>query len=176
MGQPNSSLIDFQSGYDQKMLQEDRQDYMASKTTEGMYRVTKVVLGATNSVSAFVSVSRKILNSHLVSIWEIFIDHLGVKGRKSRYGEEEVEGPPGVRWFLMEYLQNLDNILADVKRPGATISCGKPDWCWNGVNIVRFVCGEVGRWPQASKLDKVWNLAWCESHTECRASVGLCAY
>jgi len=45
---------------------------------------------------------------------EIFVDSVGVKGPKSRYAEEEVEGLPGVRRFDMEHLQNLDNLLSDV--------------------------------------------------------------
>jgi hypothetical protein len=175
-GLPISSLIDFHSGYDQKRLHEDSRDYMAFQTTQGLYRPTRLVQGATNSVSAFVRVSRKILNAHLGSIAEIFVDDVGVKGPKSRYGEEEVEGLPGVRRFVMEHLQNLDNVLADVERAGATISGEKSDWCWNGVKIVGFVCGEAGRWPQASKVDKVWNWPRCENRTECRAFLGLCTY
>jgi len=57
-----SSLIDFPSGYDQKMLHKDSWDYMAFQTTQGMYRPTRLVLGGIYSVSAFVGVSRKILN------------------------------------------------------------------------------------------------------------------
>jgi hypothetical protein len=88
---------------------------MAFQTTQGLYRPTRLVQGATNSVSAFVRVALKILNAHLGSIAEILIDDVGVKGPKSRYGEEEVEGLPGVRRFVMEHLQNLDNVLADVE-------------------------------------------------------------
>jgi hypothetical protein len=163
-----SALIDFHSGYDQKRLHEDSWDYMASQTTQGMYQPTRLVQGATNLVSAFVRVSRKILNAHRESIAEIFVDDIGVNGPQSRYGEEEVEGLPGVRWFVIEHLQNLDKVLADVERAGASISGEKSDWCWNGVKIVGFVCGEAGTWPQASKVDRVWNSRQCENHTECR--------
>jgi len=69
---PISPLIDIHSGYDQKMLHEECRDYMAFETTQCMYRPTRRVPGATNWVSAFVSVSRKILNTHLGSITEIF--------------------------------------------------------------------------------------------------------
>jgi hypothetical protein len=173
---PISSLIDFHSGYDQKTLHEDCRNYMAFQTTQGMYRPTRLVQGATNSVSAFVRVSRKILNAHLGSIAEIFVDDVGVKGPKSRYREEEVDGLPGVRRFVMEHLQNLNNVLADVERAGATISREKSDWCWNGVQIVGCVGREAGRWPQASKVDEVWNWPWCKTCTECRAFLRLCTY
>jgi len=53
-GLPISSLIECHSGYDQKRLHEDSRDYMAFQTTQGLYRPTRLVQGATNSVSAFV--------------------------------------------------------------------------------------------------------------------------
>jgi len=141
-----------------------------------LYRPSRLLQGATNWVSAFVRVFRKILNAHLGSIAEIFVDDVGVKGPNSRYGEEEVEGLPGVRRVVMEHLQNLDNVLADVGRAGATISGEKSDWWWNGVKIVRCFCGEAGRWPQASKVDKLWNWPRCENRTECMAFLILCIY
>jgi hypothetical protein len=170
---PCSSLIDCLSGYDQKSLHEDSRDYMAFQTMQGLYRPTRLVQGATNLVSAFVRVSRKLLNDHLGSSAEIFVSDVRVTGPKSPYTEEEVERLPGVRRFVMEHLQNLDNVLADVERAGATISGEKSDWCWNGVKIVGFVCGEAERWPQASMVDKVWNWPRCENRTECRACVVL---
>jgi len=57
----------------------------------------------------------------------------------SRYGEEEVEELLGVQRFVMEPLQNVDNVLADVERAGATISRGISDCHWNGVKILEFV-------------------------------------
>jgi len=92
-----------------------------------------------------------------------------VNGPESRYGEEQVEGLRGVRRFVMERLQNLNNVPADVERGGATISGEKSDWCWNGVKIVGFVCGEAGRWLQASDVDEVWDWPRCENCTKSRA-------
>ena len=83
-----SYLIDFPSGYNQKMLHEDCRDYMVFLTMQCMYGPTRLVQGATNSVSAFVRVSRKILNAHLGSIAEMFVDNVGVKGPNSQYRGE----------------------------------------------------------------------------------------
>jgi hypothetical protein len=92
---PISSQIDFHSRYDQKMLHKESQDYIASQTTQGMYQPTIQEQGATNSVSAFVTVSRKIQNAHLVSIGELFLENIIVTGSKSRYAAEQVGGLPG---------------------------------------------------------------------------------
>jgi hypothetical protein len=76
---------------------------------------------------------------------EILVDNVGVNGPNSRYGEEQVEDLPGVHKLLMEHLQNLDNLLANVGRAGATISGVKSDCGWNGVTLVGLDWGEVGK-------------------------------
>jgi len=76
----------------------------------------------------------------------------------------------------MEHLRNLDNVLANEERAGASMSGEKADWCWNRVKIVPFICGEAEKWPQASKVDKVWNWPCGEKLTECRALSGHCTY
>jgi len=96
------SLIEFYSLYDPKLLDEDSQDYTTIQTTQGTYRTTRIGQGATSPVSTFVQVSQKILKSHLRSIAEIFIDHVEVKGPKSRYREDEIHGLPGDRRLLYE--------------------------------------------------------------------------
>lgn len=105
---------------------------------------------------------------------QIFSDDVEVERSESQYRYEEVEGLPGVPSFLMEYLQNFDNVLADLERAEATISVEKSDMYWNRVKIDQFVCEEAGRWPQASKVDKVWNQHCCENCTRCRGFLGLC--
>jgi len=97
-----------------------------------------------------------------------------VKDPKSRYEEEEVEGLPAVPTFVMEHLQSFNNILANMERAGATISGEISDWCWQGVQIVEYVWGDAGRWPEGSKGNKVCNCPWCENRTKCRAFLGLC--
>ena len=143
-----SSLTDVYYWYDHKMFHKDSRGYMSLQTTQSMCRPTTLVQVATNLVSEFVIVSRKLLNPNLGSITDIFLDNVGVKGPNSRYGQEEVEELPGVRRFVMEHLQNLNNVLADMERAGDTISGDKSNWCWNGVKMVSFVCEEAVRWPQ----------------------------
>jgi len=135
-GLPISSLNDFDYGYNQQTLYEDCQDYRAFQTTQGIYRPTRLVQGAANSASAYVRLSRKILNALLGSIAESFVHDVGVQGPMSQHREEVVEGLPGVRGFVIEHLQNLDDVLAEVERAGATISGETSDWCWNRVQIV----------------------------------------
>jgi len=80
-----------------------------------------------------------------------------------------VDGLPGVLQFVMEDCQNLNNILANVDRAGASISRENANWCWNGVRIVGSICGEAGRWLQASTVNKLWNWPRCKTCTKWRA-------
>jgi len=136
-----------------KNLHEDTRDYIAFQTTAAMHWPTRQVLGATNPVSAFVKVPRKMLNAHLWSIVEKVIDDVSGKSLKSRDQEVEGDGLSWDRTFVMEHLQNRNNILAHVGRAAATMSGEKSDWSWNGVNVVRFVCGEAGMWLQGSRFN-----------------------
>jgi len=85
---PISSLIDFQSGYNQELLHKDGWDNMTSQSVQGMHLPTWLVHGATNSVSAFVRVSQKLLHAYVGSMAEIFVDDLTVKGARGGDGEE----------------------------------------------------------------------------------------
>jgi hypothetical protein len=86
-----------------------------------------------------------ILNPLLESSPEIFVDDFGVNGRQSGYIEEELKVSPAARRLAMEDHQNPCNVLVGMERAGDTIAREKCDWCWNGVHITRFVCGEAER-------------------------------
>ena len=149
---------------------------MAFQIAQAVYWLTRLVQGATNSVSAFLRVCPKILNAFHSSITEILVNEVGVKCPKSWYGQDKVEQVAGVRRFVIEHQQNVDNIPAEMERAGARISREKSDWCWNGVKTVRFVSGEEGRWLQALMVKKECNWPWCENHTKRRGLLGPCTY
>ena len=49
-----------------------------------------------------------------------FVDDVGVKGLYNDYNSKE--SLSGIRWFILEYIQNLDKVLERIKRAGASIS------------------------------------------------------
>jgi hypothetical protein len=87
---------------------------MAFQSVQGMDQPTRLVQGAANSELAFVRVSWKILTPCLKSILGIFVNDVRVKCPKSRYAAGMVEGLAGVQRFIMEHIQNLDTIFANV--------------------------------------------------------------
>jgi hypothetical protein len=73
---------------------------MAFQIAQGMYWITRVVLGATNSVSAFVRVCRKILKAFLRSNAEILVNEVGMRCPQSWYGNNMVDELAGVQRLL----------------------------------------------------------------------------
>lgn len=115
-------LIDLHSGYDTIVLCEDGWYYVAFQTADGRYKVTAQIQGACNSLLAFLQVSQKVYNIHLMSIVDMMFDNVGVKGLKCRYREQVGKGSPRIERLVTEHLQNLPNVLAIVERAQLTIS------------------------------------------------------
>jgi len=170
----NSLLICFHSGYDKSVLDEDSHDYMAYQSTHGKYRLSRLVRKVTNSVLVCVKVSWKEHNECLGSFTEIFVDNVEVNGHHSWYWEEQVEGLAGVWQFVMEYLLNVNNVLANMERAGAIISAEKSDRCWNGVTVLEFVCWVVDWWLQTTQVDNMLNWPRFKNCTQCSAFLPFC--
>lgn len=168
------SLIDWFSGYDQVPLAEESRDMTAFQTPIGLLRNTTLPQGATNSVAQFVRVSNKVLEAQIPKKARPFMDDVGVKGPKTDYDQEEVA--PGIRRFVLEHIQNLDEVLCDIERAGATISGEKSQWCMSGLKVVGYICDKDGRHPDDEKIEKILDWRACENTSELRGFLGICVY
>ena len=174
-GYPAVSLIDFYMGYEQVKLHPDSRDLMAFQTSRGLKRPTTMVQGATNSVAAFVRIAKKIVSDWLGTIADVFVDDVGVRGPKTTYGDE-ISEIPGVRRWVLEHIVNVDKVLADVERAGATVSGEKSQWVQDRVTIVGYECDASGRYPEEKKVEKIIEWAACKNVREVRAFMGVCVY
>jgi hypothetical protein len=114
-----SSLIDFFSGYNQVTLAEESQNLTAFSIMLGLLRMTTLPQGATNSVAQFSRVVTRILEDLIPDICRPFLDNIRVKGPRTRYNNTKTA--PGIRRFVLKYIQNLDKVLVAVELAGATI-------------------------------------------------------
>jgi hypothetical protein len=133
----------------------------AFHTPLGLIRMTTLPQGYTNAVQVFDRIMRKILHHQILeNRCEPFIDGIAVKPRsRSMYpqpdtGEPEESRLPGVRRYIMEAIQNFDEVLADVERGGGTISGQKSSFICEGLRIVAFVCDSEGGTPIQIKSRK----------------------
>ena len=169
-----ASLVDWFSGYDQISLDLKSRDYTAFQTALGLMRMTRLPQGATNSVGQFIRINNQILQAQIPHNAEPFVDDVGVKGPKTKYDNEMVA--PGIRRFIKEHLQALDEVLADYERAGVTISGAKSQFAMPGIRIVGYICDYDGRHPDTAKVIKIVDWPPCQDVSGARAFIGVCVY
>lgn len=169
------SLIDWFSGYDQVELAEHCRDMTAFQTPIGLLRQTTLPQGATNSVAQFVRIADKIVEAQRIKgKARAFVDDIGAPGPKTDYNGEEVA--PGIRRYVLEHIQQLDEILCDIERAGATVSGEKLQLFMTSVKVVGYVCDKYGRHPEASKIEKIMTWPSPRNPTELKGFLGICVY
>ena len=148
-----SSLINFFSGYNQVELDKESRDLTGFMTPLGLMRMTMLAQGATNLVTQFVRIVPKILASYLRDQAKPFLDDVGVKGPKTMYNNEEFA--PGIREYVVEHIQNLDKVLADLEQAKVTIAGAISQFCQAGIKIIGYICNADGCHPDISKVLKI---------------------
>ena len=136
----------------------------------------KIILpqGATNLVAQFVKITFKILADHLRDQAELFLDDVGIKGPKTTYNNEEFT--PEIRRYVVEHIQNLNAVLADLERAGITIARAKSQFCCSGIKIVGYICDSEGRHPDTSKVLKILDWPKCVYITTAQAFIDVYVY
>lgn len=80
-----------------------------------------------NSVAQFMQIISRILTDLIPDMAEPFLDNIAVRGPSLIYDEEEVT--PGIRYYILEYLTNLDKVLVNIELAGYTILAVKSKFC-----------------------------------------------
>ncbi|KAF7575775.1 Asp-protease-2 domain containing protein [Pyrenophora tritici-repentis] len=168
------SLMDFFSGYDQVELHKNSRDITAFATPLGLVRQCTLPMGTTNSIAEFVRVMTKICRDHIPHRCMPYLDDVCVKGPKTTYNEEEIE--PGIRRYVAEHLSNIDQVLADIERAGATISGHKSDFCYASMIVVGYRIDKHGRHPDMKKVEKIRTWPNPKNQKEVRIFLGMCVY
>lgn len=78
-----------------------------------------------------------------------------VKKPKTIYNNKELASK--IRRYVFEYIQNLDNVLADLKQMGVTIAKAKSQFCQASIKILGYICDADGCHPDTSKVLKILN-------------------
>ncbi len=116
-------LIDFFSSYNQIKLDERSRDLTTFHTPIELLRMTTLPQKTTNSITQFARITTKILQKYISRLYFPFLDNIGVKGFKIRYDDIRVFS--NIRRFILEHIQKLDTILANLKKADATVSKNK---------------------------------------------------
>lgn len=58
---------------------------------------------------------------------------------------------------MLEHIQNLDAVFADLKRAGITILEAKSQFCYAGIKIVSYICDFEKQHLDTSKVLKIFD-------------------
>src|SRR5205085_5919893 len=124
--------------------------------------MTTLPMGYMNAIQVFDRVMWKVLHEQILQgQFEPFIDDMAAKPPSHSTYPDEVTGLPeesaitSVWRYILEAIQALDEVLADIERAGRTISGLKSAFICEGLRIVAFVYDAEGRYPEAEKVRKV---------------------
>lgn len=76
-------------------------------------RITTLAQGAINLIAQFVRIVFKILTSYLRNQAKLFLNNVKIKKPKITYNNKKLA--PRIRQYVVEHIQNLDQILADLE-------------------------------------------------------------
>jgi hypothetical protein len=65
-----------------------------------------------------------------------YLNDVCIKGLKTKYTNKEIK--LGIRQFIAKHLLNINKVLADIKRAGATILGYKSDFCYLSIIVVSY--------------------------------------
>jgi hypothetical protein len=85
-----------------------------------LFRMTTLPQKTTNSVAQFMRIIIRILKDHFPYLYWLFINNINVKRPRTIYNNKETL--PGIKRFILKYIQKLDKVLANLERAGCTIS------------------------------------------------------
>src|SRR6266481_4165477 len=157
------SGFDLLSGYDTRILHPKSRDLTSFQTPLSLLRYTCLPQGFTNSVAEFQNYTTFILQDEIPHTVGVMIDDIGIKGPKTRYEDDEgrfetIPENPGIRCFIWEHANDINQILHRLAQAGATISPKKSQVARPEITIVGQKLTYDGRLPDTSRISKI--LKW----------------
>lgn len=124
-------------------------------TPMGIFQLTRLPQGATNSVAVYQSQMMWILQEEMPQHVGIFIDYEGIKGPESRFNDETLKVNSGNRMLIWEYAVTMERVLCRIEEAGLTVSGKKFAACVPELEILGNVVGYHGRTISERKINKI---------------------
>ena len=105
---------------------------------------------------------------------QAFLDNIGVKRPKTMYNNKELA--PEIRQYMVEHIQNLDKVLANLERAEVTIAGAKSQFCQAGIKIVGYICNIDSCHLDTSKVLKILDWPKCMDTTSVSGFLRVCIY
>ena len=172
------SLIDILVGYDHRTLAPQSRDATTFQSPLGPLRLTRLPMGATNSVAIFHGDITFVLEEEIPEKARVFIDDILIKGLKTRYEigpnqYETITMNVHIRRFVYEHLQDLHLILQRLEHARITISAKKLIVGVPEVTMLGNCITYEGRIPDESHVKKIKDWPPCQDLTQARGFLGV---
>ncbi|KAF7350636.1 Integrase catalytic domain-containing protein [Mycena sanguinolenta] len=146
-------------------------------TPYGALRLITLPMGWTNSVPIFHDDVTFILQPEIPEFTIPYIDDIPGRGPASTYQSEDgtyetIAENPGIRRFVWEHFNNLNQIVQRMKYCSGTFSGIKSILCAGSITVVGHVCTPAGRIPDEKRVSKIVNWGPCKDLSEVRAFLG----
>jgi hypothetical protein len=181
-GHTCGGMLDLYVGYDERGLSNSSRDLTTFQSPFGTLRLVTLPMGWTNSVPIFHDDVTYILQPEIPDTTVPYIDDVPIHGPAERYllpnsTEERIPDNPGIRRFIWEHFQNLNNVVQHIKYSGGTFSGFKSTLCAEEIVTVGHCCTPQGRLPDPKYIDKISNWGPCKDVSEvCTflGTIGMC--
>jgi len=166
-GKACEGILDLYIEYDERVLAERLRDLTIFQTPFRALRLVTLLMGWTNSVLIFHDNVTYILRNEIPRYTLLYIDNVLIRGPATRYEKpdstlEVLEKNPGIRWFIFEHMENVNQILQRMKYMGGTFSGPKTMICKSS----------KGKKPIRDAIGKIMCWGLCEDTTDVRVFLG----
>ncbi|GBG68005.1 hypothetical protein CBR_g1125 [Chara braunii] len=168
------SLIDLYSGYNQLPLDVQNRSYTAMHTPVGQLQMQMTPMGFTNVVAEAQRRMLVVVGDMFLEKCEPYIDDNPIKDAQEK---DKTEVQPGIRKFVWDHLQDIEDLLRRFLVYNIIASGPKSILEVPEVTILGFRCGAYGRKPDPAKTDKIsqWPTP-LRTTTEVRAFLGVVGF
>ncbi len=171
-------IFDLFVTFDQRLLSVKSRDLTTFQTPLGTFHLSVLPMGWTNSMQVLQGDITYMLQDEIPDVAIPFIDDMGVKGPITCYetadgGYETIPKNSGIRRFVWEQFQNLNQVVQQIKYAGCTWSGKKAYLCVPEAIIIGHKCTYEGRIPEDGKVNKIKNWEPCLDLTDIHSFLGI---
>lgn len=83
---------------------------------------------------------------------------------------------PRIQYYMIEYIQNLDTILADLEKIDIIIDKTKSQFCCISIRTISYICDFKKRYPNTTKVLKIFDQLKCVDIITTQVSINVYIY
>jgi hypothetical protein len=176
-GRACGGMLDLYVGYDDRLLAESLRNMTTFQTPFGALRIVTLPMGWTNSVPIFHEDVTEILKPEIPDYTSPYIDDVPIRGPETRYKlepgvYETIKENPGIRRFVWEHIQNMNQILQRMKYCGGTFSGKKTVICSESIEVLGHKCDYEGHKPTEDRIGVIERWTVCKNVSDVKSFLG----